>query len=229
MLEINSPIIFENDHFVVANKPANQNFHDEGDVNSGFFNKIKKQQGYEELYPVHRLDKMTSGLIIFAKNLAASQQFNILFEQHHIQKYYLAISLEKPTKKQGWIKGDMVKSRRSAYKLLRTTNNPAISLFFSYGLGKSLRLFIVKPLSGKTHQIRVALKSIGSPITGDAIYNPSNQADRGYLHAYALKFTFLNEEFSFVCPPTDGDLFIRAETSEAIDTMKQPWKLKWPK
>ncbi len=225
----NTPLIFENAHFIVANKPAGVNFHDEGNINSGFFNQIKTTCNFANLYPVHRLDKMTSGLIIFAKTREATQRFNQLFSEHDIEKYYLAISHQKPTKKQGWIKGDMEKSRRSSYKLLRTMKHPAISQFFSYSLGQGTRLFLVKPLTGKTHQIRVALKSIGSSIVGDAIYNPSDKADRGYLHAYALNFEFAGEQHQFTLLPQEGELYQSEACVKQLAAISKPWDLKWPK
>ena len=124
-------IVSDHDDFIIVEKPADVNFHDEGDINNGFFNQVKKQGKFDELFPIHRLDKMTSGLIIFAKNLSAAQTFQQLFEQHKVEKYYLAISDKKPKKKQGLIKGDMAKSRRGMWKLLRSQENPATTQFFS--------------------------------------------------------------------------------------------------
>ncbi|MDN3653910.1 TIGR01621 family pseudouridine synthase [Thalassotalea ponticola] len=218
--------IFDHPDFIVVNKPANINFHDEGELGQGFFNSIKKQLSLSELYPVHRLDKMTSGLVIFAKNPSAAREFGELFKQRTIDKYYLAISKQKPKKKQGMISGDMQKSRRGSYKLMRSNINPAKTRFFSYAIGDGLRLFVLKPLTGKTHQLRVALASIGSHIAGDPLYNSNDQSDRGYLHAWALRFNYHGEEVALLCPPVSGELFLRAKpVIEDIDT---PWQLPWP-
>ncbi|WOH39098.1 TIGR01621 family pseudouridine synthase [Thalassotalea fonticola] len=222
-------IVFENTDFVVVNKAENVNFHDEDELGAGLFNVVKQAQNYEELYPVHRLDKMTSGLVLFAKNKAVAAQLGKLFEQHKIQKFYLAISKDKPKKKQGWIKGDMEKSRRSSWRLARTMLNPAITQFFSYALLPKVRLFIVRPLSGKTHQIRVALNSIGSNIAGDPIYNPSDNSDRGYLHAYALKFELNDEQFEFIQLPSTGEYFQIQQFKQILENIGQPWLLNWPK
>jgi hypothetical protein len=67
-------------------------------------------------------------------------------------------------------------------------------------------LFLLRPRSGKTHQLRVAMKSQSAPILGDALYGGS-PADRAYLHAYALRFTLDDEAFCFVCPPDQGTHF----------------------
>ena len=222
-------IVEQNAEFVVVNKPANCNFHDEGDIGEGLFNQVKKLVSCQDLYPVHRLDKITSGLIIFAKTLNCAQQFQQAFTQHQIEKYYLAVSEHKPKKKQGLISGDMEKSRRGAWKLVRSQNKPAITQFFSYHLGAGKRLFLLKPHTGKTHQIRVALNSIGAPILGDPLYNKSSVSDRGYLHAYALKFTLNQQSFQFIQPPSSGDEFISDAMQEQLSQLKLPWQLNWPK
>jgi len=225
--------IAEHPHFIVVDKEAGVNFHDEGDIGSGLFSVVKKhlqsKNNSADLYPVHRLDKMTSGLVIFAKTLASAQIFGQLFNDHNIEKYYLAIADKKPTKKQGLIKGDMAKSRRGMFKLLRTLENPAITQFFSYTIANKQRLYLLKPHSGKTHQLRVALTSIGAPIVGDPLYNSQSSADRGYLHAYALKFTYLGEQFEFFSTPTSGEYFLTEQVSEHLTAQKKPWLLNWPR
>lgn len=221
-------VIDEQDDFLVLYKPANMGFHDEGDLGEGFFNQVKKTTLTNELYPVHRLDKMTSGLIIVAKNLEAAQDFQTLFNEHKLEKYYLAISDKKPSKKQGLIKGDMKKSRRSAWKLLRSMENPAISQFFSYAIGNGKRLFLIKPHSGKTHQIRVALNSLGAPILGDETYS-GTPADRGYLHAYAIKFSLLGKRYEYQALPQEGEYFNDDAQINAQAPWGDPWKVSWPK
>ncbi|WP_286234743.1 TIGR01621 family pseudouridine synthase [Thalassotalea sediminis] len=220
------PIVDNQQHFIVIDKPAGIGFHDEGDV-LGVHSLLKKQLLLAELYPLHRLDKMTSGLLIFAKNKLTAQAFQRLFEQREIEKYYLAVSDKKPKKKQGLIIGDMQKSRRGMWKLLRSKDNPAVTQFFSYSLPEAVRLFIIKPHSGKTHQIRVALASIGSPILGDHYYAKS-QADRGYLHAFALSFSYSGKQYRYRLLPTNGLYFLTSECLTKINEITPPWKLAWP-
>ena len=217
-------IVQDHDRFVVALKPAGANFHSEEEA--GFVVQVSEQLGIP-LYSVHRLDKMTSGLLILAKSSETAAEFTRLFENREIEKYYLAISLRKPKKKQGWIKGDMAKARRGDYKLLSTMENPAITQFVSCALRPHERFFLIKPHTGKTHQIRVALKSLGSPIAGDERYAQADEArkeDRGYLHAYALRFSLEGEEFRFVVPPEEGERFISAECKAQLDAWSEPWK-----
>jgi tRNA pseudouridine32 synthase/23S rRNA pseudouridine746 synthase len=226
-------IITQTDDFVVVAKNAGINFHDEEQQGSGLFSQVKKQiikqSGATELYPIHRLDKMTSGLVLFAKNLKSAQIFGKLFEEHSVEKYYLAISDKKPTKKQGLIKGGMAKSRRGMYKLLRTMDNPAITQFFSYPIADKQRLYLLRPHSGKTHQLRVALTSIGAPIIGDPLYNSNSVADRGYLHAYALRFNFLGTVYEFIHPSDEGEYYLSQSVRDKLAELDQPWLLNWPK
>ena len=218
-------LLYENSAFVLVDKPAGLNFHSEEEA--GLVVQTKELLKLEEIYPVHRLDKMTSGLVLFAKTKEAAQIFGKMFEERQIEKYYLAISLRKPKKKQGWVKGDMQSARRGDWMLLTTINNPAITQFHSTALRVGERGFLVKPHTGKTHQIRVALKSLGAPIAGDLRYARSEEAkkeDRGYLHAYALRFTFENEEYAFVQAPKEGERFLSASFH---DTLTQTWAKPW--
>jgi len=220
-------IIDNNEQFIVVEKPPGISFQDE-EGQTGFFNQIKKRLNAGELYPVHRLDKLTSGLVIMAKTKDAARTFQQLFETRQIEKYYLALSLDKPKKKQGLIKGDMEKSRRGTWKLARECNNPAITQFFSYGIEGKARLFLLKPHTGKTHQLRVALKSIASPIAGDTAYN-GKTSDRGYLHAFAMRFVFDGMVYDYLCHPTSGELFNELAVRQKIAELSPPWLQIWPK
>ena len=197
-------VVCEHADFYVVEKPAELSFHSED--GPGFV-VLAERQFNEKLYAVHRLDKVTSGLIILARNKSAAATFTELFAQHSIDKFYLAITDSKPKKKQGWVKGDMAKSRRGTYKLLASNLNPAITRFYSTSFKAGFRAFILKPFSGKTHQLRVALKSIGSPILGDIAYS-GKASDRTYLHAYALSFTWKGENLQFTLLPSNGDAFL---------------------
>jgi tRNA pseudouridine32 synthase/23S rRNA pseudouridine746 synthase len=218
-------IIFDSEAFAVVTKPAGMNFHSEEEA--GFVVRASKLLN-SPLLPVHRLDKMTSGLVIFAKNSETARAFTTMFENREIEKYYLAVSLRKPKKKQGWVKGDMAKARRGSWKLLKTAENPAVTRFLSTPLREGERLFLVKPHTGKTHQIRVALKSLGAPIAGDARYADAAEAakeERGYLHAYALRFEWNGEIFSFLQKPDDGERFLSPEFDRTLKEWVEPWTL----
>jgi len=224
-------IVFQNSEFVVINKPAGMNFHTEqkkGDESAelGVVVVLKQQLGVDALYPVHRLDKMTSGLLIFALTKAVAQRFQTLFENRLIAKYYLAISTQKPKKKQGWVKGDMAEARRGSWKLMPTQTNPAVTQFVSKSSQANERWFLLKPHTGKTHQLRVALKSISAPIAGDQRYQAVQQAckeNRGYLHAYALRFTLGEQTYEWTLPPTEGERFLSEAAQAVLTDWQQPW------
>ena len=222
-------LVAENDYFVVINKHAGINFHSE----DGEFGVVVAVEKYlkQKLFSVHRLDKMTSGLLLLAKSSQAANGLSELFKTQQIQKYYLAISDKKPKKSQGLIKGGMEKSRRSMWKLTRSQDNLAITQFFSYSLGEGKRLFVVKPKTGKTHQIRVALKSVGSAIIGDSIYaaEESYRYDRGYLHAYQIQFTYAEQTFNFMVLPDTGAEFLSEACQAKLSTLTDCSLLKWPK
>jgi tRNA pseudouridine32 synthase/23S rRNA pseudouridine746 synthase len=224
-------ILFTHPDFVVINKHPDVSVHkDDGDTM--LLQEVGKVSGDNQLYLVHRLDKMTSGLLLLARNRQAAAVLSGLFAQRQIEKYYLAIGSKKPKKKQGLVIGDMQRSRRSSWKLINSKDNPAVTQFFSLAGEPGERLFLCRPHTGKTHQIRVALKSVGSPITGDPVYNPSTDADRGYLHAFALRFTYQGEMFGFICDPAQYSLLglkWQAEpVSRALEQWQQPWQLSWP-
>lgn len=218
-------LIAQTAEFVVLNKAPGVSFH--SDDGPGLVVLAQQALGYK-LYPVHRLDKVTSGLIVLARSSAVAAQLTQLFSTHQVEKYYLALSTAKPAKKQGWVKGDMASARRGAWKLLNSQHNEAVTYFISQGFAElPFRAFLVKPYSGKTHQIRVALKSVGAAIAGDTLYQAA-AADRVYLHAYALRFFLHNTEYYYVQVPTDGALYQQLDQSGALDNWAQPWQLSWP-
>ncbi|MBV7316092.1 TIGR01621 family pseudouridine synthase [Shewanella sp. NIFS-20-20] len=219
-------IVANEPEFVVVNKDAGVHFHSQ-DGQAGIAAQLALDLGIE-LYPVHRLDTITSGLLIFAKTLGAAQQFGDMFARHQVQKYYLAIAGNKPTKKQGSVMGDMAKSRRSQYKLLRSRVNPAITQFFSQSLVAGKRLYLLKPLSGKTHQLRVALASLAVPILGDKLYG-GDDSDRAYLHAWQLSFSFQGQSWKFAALPSSGEWFAHEALAATLTQWPQPDSLNWPK
>ncbi|MCF1431369.1 MAG: TIGR01621 family pseudouridine synthase [Shewanella sp.] len=212
--------------FLVISKSANVHFHSQ-DGEAGVVARVESDLNLK-LYPVHRLDTLTSGLIILAKSSEVAAHFTRLFSAHKVQKYYLALAMGKPKKKQGWVIGDMAKSRRSQYKLLRTTQNPAVTQFFTQSVADGLRLYLLKPLSGKTHQLRVALASLGCPILGDAVYG-GESADRGYLHAWQLEFNYQGQNYQFCTEPTQGELFDASWVKQQLAQWTPVANLPWPK
>ncbi|GLR70613.1 TIGR01621 family pseudouridine synthase [Agaribacter marinus] len=225
-------ILFENVDFMVIYKPCQVEMHS---AENGIIPKTKAISGNTStLFLVHRLDKGTSGLLILAKNKPAAAVLSQNFAERKVNKYYIALTSGKPKKKQGLIKGDMQKSRNGSYKLVKTHQNPAITQFFTNSFAPNIRLYILKPYTGKTHQLRVALQSNSTPILGDTRYSPQNTGaneDRMYLHACYLSFEFDGIEYTFICPPKEGERWQDQFDEDDISafTSKPLPKINWHK
>jgi tRNA pseudouridine32 synthase/23S rRNA pseudouridine746 synthase len=216
-------IVYDHNDFVVINKPCDIQMHDP--IN-GICHLLCAQMGIEHVYLVHRLDAATSGCLLLAKNKQTASALSTLFANKQIEKFYLAISDTKPKKKQGKIAGDMKKSRGGSYMLCQSESKQAkaITFFISEAYHDIGRLYYVKPITGKTHQIRVALKSIGSAILGDKRYKGSD-ADRLYLHSHMLNFTYNKNYYSISCLPETGEHFSHDKLAHIRDAKS----IDWPK
>lgn len=218
-------IVDQTPDFVVFNKPAGLSFHSE--EGPGLVVLAEQQLG-EKLYAVHRLDKITSGLIILARSSHAAAELTRQFSQRQIEKFYLALSSQKPLKKQGWVKGDMQPARRGAWRLMAATQQPAVTYFVSQGYQNlPFRAFLLRPFTGKTHQLRVALKSQGAPILGDSLYG-AQAADRVYLHAYALALEYAGVRYQYSLLPDSGAQFAALLADGLPEQWLQPWLYPWP-
>lgn len=229
-------VVMDRPDFLIINKHPNVSVHKD-DGETSLLIEVAKKTGFETLFLVHRLDKMTSGLLLLAKSQSAASELSQQFSHRKVTKFYLAIGVKKPKKKQGLVSGDMERSRRSSWKLTTGQTNPAQTQFFSVAGEQGERIFLCKPRTGKTHQIRVALNSIGSSIVGDSIYTPSSVADRGYLHAYVLQFQYHDEMISARCDPSDlrwnqqknmGEKWQSDAVKQALLSWQKPCELNWP-
>ena len=236
------PVLFENTDLIIVNKPIGIAMHDatsEADVREdiaengepekidGIVTRLKKQLAVTELHLCHRLDTGTSGCLCLAKNAAVAGEIGERFSSRRVSKYYLALSDHKPKKKQGTIMGDMKNRRGGQRILLKTSENPAITQFFSSAAKPGTRGFIVKPHSGKTHQIRVALKSIGAPILGDTLYG-GETSDRLYLHAWHLRLPLSSGELSVTAPFDTGEVINEADVQTWYNGLNAPETYPWP-
>jgi len=241
-------LIDENEDFLVVDKQPEVSIHDEHHEynravnglasNKGLIKQLRIDFNNKQVAPVHRLDKPTSGLLLCSKNSQAASVLSQAFQNRDIEKYYLAISMGKSLKKQGLVCGDMQRTRNGNWKLSKAASAPAITQFFSYGLiniaGSKGRLFILKPHTGKTHQLRVALKTIAAPILGDKRYQKTihksvdSQSVRMHLLAYILRFTYKDTQYSYTTLPEGGE-FTSEVTDYISESIAHPWLLEWPK
>lgn len=221
-------IISDTEDYLLVDKPAGVSVHRDQQAMS-LLTRLKQQTGYAYLAPVHRLDQATSGLWLLAKHPESAALLSAQFAARQTEKFYLALSDGKPSKKQGKVEGALIKSRKGSYRLARTGEPWSVTQFFSYGLGNGRRLFLLKPYTGRTHQLRVVMRSLGAPILGDRRYGTVNtDADRCYLHAYSLGFSLRGEIIRYTLPPADGLEFLSAPCQNALAELSEPWSLAWP-
>lgn len=228
--KISLNILYQNNDFIVIDKPAGISVHPSrkektGTLANGLlykFPKIKKV-GEDRLRPgiVHRLDKETSGLMIIALNSKAFEFFKEVFKYRKIEKKYTALVWGKVKKEKGEIAGYIGKSkaeptRQSFSQKSFKIDNPKDSLTF-YEVIKRYEdktLIELAPKTGRMHQIRVHLHSIGHPIVGDKKYfnKKIKAANKKYLrhmlHASFLRFEFWDGEECFYQSPLPKDFKI---------------------
>ncbi|MYM62301.1 TIGR01621 family pseudouridine synthase [Pseudomaricurvus sp. HS19] len=233
---MNYSLLDHNADFVVVNKGSSIEVHNPQHPDTqagvsgdhGLLAQVARDLGLERVYPVHRLDRGTSGVMIMACHAAANRQLSMAFAARQVQKFYLAVSDSRPAKKQGLVAGDMEKARRGSWKLAQSRHNPAATQFFSKSLGGGKRLFLLKPCTGKTHQLRVMMKAIGAPILGDSRYGGS-AADRMYLHAWQLQFPWQGQARGYAALPESGAWVGDVSLTEALAEWQEPMNLSWPK
>ena len=142
---------------------------------------------------VHRLDKDTSGVLVVAKNDKALENLSRQFAEHTNEKYYYAIAEGSFKENMGVVEKNIARSERDR-KLYQVTDNPekGRSAKTSYKVERRLRgaaLLKIRIYTGRTHQIRVHMKSIGHPLVGDVLYNPKKQGYTLMLHSTELTLT----------------------------------------
>lgn len=220
-------LLYCHDDFYLIDKHPGVNVH-RNQRGSSLLDAMRDALGDEALYLLHRLDDATSGLLLVGRNKSAAAALSALFSQRTIDKYYLAIADGKPRKKQGLVVGDINKARNGSYRLSRQLSNPSRTRFISSSLSPGRRLYLLRPYTGKTHQLRVVMNSLGAPILGDERYG-NVPADRCYLHAYSLCFDYRGEHYAFAHAPAQGQHFADRAVRSALVEWRQPWALTWGK
>ena len=134
---------------------------------------------------VHRLDRDTSGILIFAKNAKTHRHLGVQFERRHLTKRYIAVVSGQVKEESGWIDAPLIADwpNRPMQKICET-GKPSKTEWTVTGRGTATTRLDLNPLTGRTHQLRVHLLSIGHPILGDVLYAPPEaKAERLHLHA----------------------------------------------
>ena len=224
MKKLRWKIIFEDDDIIIIDKPAKLlTIPDRYDSNiENLFSSLKENR--EGLLINHRLDKDTSGLILFSKNEETHKKMSDIFESRQIEKIYMAILNYTPDLKSGKI--DMpISSSNSAKKEVEIdeAGKPAVSYFEVLESFKRHSLVKVKIETGRMHQIRVHMKSIYCPIICDDLYGDGkpfmlsdikvkykknrNEDERPLINRVALH----SHSLSFKHPNTNKKIHVESE------------------
>lgn len=205
-------VLFEDNHLIIVNKKAGVLVHGDktGDKTLEEYVKEYIKEKYNKpgdvfLGTVHRLDRPVSGLVIFAKTSKALERMNEIFKKRKIQKTYWAVTKRKPPKNADklvhWLVKNPVTNKVSAHDI-EVPNSQKAELHYRYlGFINEYHLIEVNPITGRPHQIRVQLASIGCQIRGDLKYGyPKANIDASInLHARRVYFIHPVKNEPIVC------------------------------
>jgi 23S rRNA pseudouridine1911/1915/1917 synthase len=194
-------ILYEDEHLIAINKPAGMVVHPApGHWTDTFVNALLAHcqnlaPNSDPLRPgiVHRLDKDTSGILIAAKTAPTHQRLVQMFTARQMAKTYLAICIGRPPSVVISAPIGRHLTQRKEMAVAAPRAKEAVSEIQTLAFNETISLVMIRPRTGRTHQIRVHLKHIGHPVLGDATYgsekvNEALKVDRQLLHAYRLNF-----------------------------------------
>jgi tRNA pseudouridine32 synthase/23S rRNA pseudouridine746 synthase len=205
--------IHEDEHLLVLEKPSGLlSVPGRGPDKQDCLSK-RVQDRYPEALIVHRLDQDTSGLLLMARGIEAQRRLSKLFETRQVHKRYVAVVAGHPAQTQaeqapdqeGWrtIDGPILLDwERRPIHIIHPDGKASRSRWRVLQTGKHATLVELEPVTGRTHQLRVHMQSIGHPMLGDSLYAPPELkalSPRLLLHAQALAFPhpFTGEDMAF--------------------------------
>lgn len=176
---------------------------------------LRERLGCPRLTPIHRIDRETTGLVLFARDSAAASELGKQFEQRSVEKEYLAVVSPPPAERSWTVEGSLVRVPHSAHSRFRLDEGSpeggrhSRSRFELLGTAGGRALLRCLPVTGRTHQLRVHLQAGGHPIVGDSIYGRGwapgepGGAARLQLHAHRLRFRLAGRAVELEAPPPD--------------------------
>jgi 23S rRNA pseudouridine955/2504/2580 synthase len=197
-------IIEDNENFCVINKPYGLAVQGGSKIKKNLVDLITKNKIFLNSKPfiVHRIDKETSGILIIAKNRKYAQLFTSLFRIRKIHKSYLSICHGEMEKAKGIFDDDLIRYDRD-----KKISEHAITNYKVLDKNTNSTLLILNPITGRKHQIRKQLFSIGFPVIGDSKYNfhenKINKNNNLMLHAYSIKFMINKKKYIYTVDVPD--------------------------
>jgi RluA family pseudouridine synthase len=203
-------IIYEDNHIIVLDKPAGLSVLPDGwEKDSQYLVKML-EEGYGKIFIVHRLDKITSGVMVFARDVETHRVLNIQFENHEAQKTYHAIIEGNPKWEEKIAKHPLRANVGHKHRTMVDDKHgkPSETRFRVIKRYQEAALIEAKPMTGRTHQIRVHAYALGHPLVEDFLYGAKDiyGIPRPMLHAQTLSFInpATNERAKFSAPhPVD--------------------------
>ncbi len=196
-------ILFEDNHLLAINKvPGVLVQGDEtGDIPlvetaKQYIKSKYNKPGEVYLGVVHRLDRPVSGVVVFARTSKALSRMNELFRDRKTEKVYWAVTDAAPPAREGdlvhWLKKDEKKNKTTAYSRDTPGTLKAELGYTLIGTSGGKYLLEVRPITGRSHQIRVQLSAIGCTIIGDLKYGSGVQTGDGSIALHARRLTFIH-------------------------------------
>ncbi|NNC94311.1 MAG: RluA family pseudouridine synthase [Chitinophagales bacterium] len=194
-------ILYEDNHLIAVNKPATILVQGDitGDVHLVDLVKEYLRVKYDKKGNVfcgliHRLDRPTSGVVVLAKTSKALQRMNNLFKERMVRKTYWAVVKGIPEEQEmtitNYLKKDQKANKSKAFNKEMPFTKQASLSYRVLGMIDNYSLLEIEPKTGRHHQIRVQLSSIGKPIKGDLKYGFSRSNADGSIHLHARKLSF---------------------------------------
>lgn len=184
-------MIFEDDHLLVADKPHFLPVTPAGAaVNECLLYRLQQRLRIQELAPLHRLDRETAGLVLFAKTRSARAQYAKLFADRTIERTYEAVSVVRSDAQPGseWLVENRLETGDPWFVMKIATGAPnASTRILLTGVRDNLGRFELLPRTGKKHQLRVHMMSLGFPILNDPYYPMlQSRSPEDYSHPLQL-------------------------------------------
>lgn len=186
-------ILYSDDAILLLDKPAGLSVLPDGwEKDSNYLVKMLEAQ-FGKIFIVHRLDKTTSGIMVFARTAEAHRNLNIQFETHDAKKIYRAIATDNPNWNEKIAKHPLRVNVGHKHRTMVDDKNgkPSETRFKVLKRYPDYVLLEAELMTGRTHQIRVHAYALGHPLLGDILYSApeTNLIARPALHAYSLAFT----------------------------------------